>query len=66
MRRRGFDPPLKRLFFGRGDFSLGVNMGSDSIPQNSFGREYKPRSSLCTHTFHYMESKDPDIHVLGG
>ena len=29
----GCDPPLKRSFFsGRGDFSLGVNMGSDSIP----------------------------------
>ena len=28
----GFDPPLG-TFSGRGDFSLGVNMGSNSIPQ---------------------------------
>ena len=47
-RCRGFDPPLG-TFSGRGDFSLGVNMGSNSIPpKNSFGWEYKPRSSLCT------------------
>ena len=41
-------------------------MGSDSIPQNSFGWEYKPRSSLCTHTFHHTDSKDLDIYVLDG
>ena len=29
--RRGFDPPLG-TFSGSGDFSLGVNMGSNSIP----------------------------------
>ena len=29
MLRRGFDPPLG---LGSGDFSLGVNMSSDSIP----------------------------------
>ena len=28
------------------------------IPKNSYGQEYKPRSSLCTHAFH------PHIHVL--
>ena len=62
----GFDPP-QGTFSGRGDFSLGVNMGSNSIPpQNSFGWEYKPRSSLCTHAFHRMDSKDPDVHVLDG
>ena len=33
--RRGFDPPLG-TFSGRGDFSLGVNMGSNSIPQKLF------------------------------
>ena len=34
---RGFDPPLG-TFSGRGDFSLGVNMASNSIPpKNSFG-----------------------------
>ena len=37
-------------------------MGFDS--QNSFGWECKPRSSLCTHAFHYTSWKDPDIHVL--
>ena len=39
-------------------------MVSDSIPLHSFGAKYKPRSSLCTHPFHCMVSKDPDIHVL--
>ena len=35
--RRGFDPPLG-TFSGRGDFSLGVNIGSNPIPpKNSFG-----------------------------
>ena len=35
--RRGFDPPLGK-FSRRGDFSLGGNMGSNSIPpKNSFG-----------------------------
>ena len=77
--RRGFDPPLGK-FSGRGDFSLGVNMGSNSIPpsppppppqkkrkkKNSFGWEYKPRSSLSTHAFHRTDSKDPDVHVLAG
>ena len=28
--------------------------------------EYKPRSSLCTHTFHHTDSTDPDIHVQDG
>ena len=31
MQCRGFDTPGEN-FSGRGDFSLGVNMGSDSIP----------------------------------
>ena len=38
IQRRWFDPPLRRFFSGRGDFSFGANMGSDSIPpKNSFG-----------------------------
>ena len=41
-------------------------MGSDSIPQNSFGWTYKPGSSLCIHAFHCMDSKDPDVGVLDG
>ena len=39
-------------FPSRGDFSLRVNMGSDSIHQKLL--EYKLRSSLCTHVFHHM------------
>ena len=31
---------------------------------NSFEWEYRLRSSLCTHAFHCMGSKDPDIHAL--
>ena len=37
-----------------------------TITYNSFGWEYKPKSSLCTHAFHCKESKDPDIQVLDG
>ena len=35
MQSHGFDPPLG-TFSGRGDFSLEVNMGSDSIPPKLF------------------------------
>ena len=35
---RGFDPPLG-TFSGRGDFSLGVNMGSNSIPLKTLSDE---------------------------
>ena len=42
-------------------------MGPDSILPKLFRmRKYKPRSSLCTHALHRMDSKDPDIHVLDG
>ena len=34
--------------------------------KNSFGWDYKLRSSLCTPAFHHTHSKDPDIHVLDG
>ena len=33
-----FNPPLGK-FSGRGDFSLGVNMGSNSIPKNTLSDE---------------------------
>ena len=49
----------------RGDFSLGVNMGSDSISPK-LGLEYNLRSSLCTPAFHGKDPKNPDIHVLDG
>ena len=52
MQRRGFDPPLERFFLGRGDFSSGVNLGSDLIPPKLFRMR--------------TDSKDPDIHVPGG
>ena len=39
-------------------------MGSNSIPQNSFGWECKARSSLYTHAFYRTSSKNPDFHVL--
>ena len=32
----GFDLPLGRIFSFKGGFSLGVNMGSDSIPPKLF------------------------------
>ena len=51
---------------GRGDFSLGVNTGSDSIPKKTFGWEYKLRSSLCTHAFHRTDSHNPEMSVLDG
>ena len=63
IQRHGFDPPLSLRQRG---FSLGVNMGSDSIPYNFFGLEYNPKSSLCTHALHRTDSKDPGIHVLNG
>ena len=42
--RRGFDSPLG-TFSGRGDFSLGVNMGSNSIPPKTLSDE----SLVCAH-----------------
>ena len=38
MQRRGFDPPLRGIFSGRGDFSLGGKTGSDSIPTKKLFR----------------------------
>ena len=46
--RRGFDPPLG-TFSGRGDFSLGVNMGSNSIPQKTPSNESINRGLVCAH-----------------
>ena len=53
-----------KFFSGRGFFPLELTWVL--FPKNSFGWEYKPRSSLCTHAFHRMDSKDPDSHVLDG
>ena len=49
-----------------GIFPLELTWVQTPFPQNSFGWEYKPRSSLCTHAFHRTDSKDPDVHVLDG
>ena len=46
--RRGFDPPLG-TFCGRGDFSLGVNMGSNSIPPKTLSDESINRGLVCAH-----------------
>ena len=46
--RRGFDPPLGTIS-GRGDFSLGVNMGSNSIPPKTLSDESINRGLVCTH-----------------
>ena len=46
--RRGFAPPLG-TFSGRGDFSLGVNMGSNSIPQKTLSDESINRGLVCAH-----------------
>ena len=64
-RCRGFDPPLG-TFSVEGIFPLELTWVQTQFAQNSFGWEYKPRSSLCTHAFHRTDSKDPDVHVLDG
>ena len=45
---RAFDPPLG-TFSGRGDFSLGVNMGSKSIPPKTPSDESINRGLVCAH-----------------
>ena len=47
-RCRRFDPPLG-TFSGRGDFSLGVNMGSNSIPPKTPSDESINRGLVCAH-----------------
>ena len=47
-KRRRFDPPPGK-FSGRGDFSLGVNMGSNSIPQKTLLDESINRGLVCAH-----------------
>ena len=46
--RRGFDAPLG-TFSGRGDFSLGVNMGSNSIPPKTPSDESINRGLVCAY-----------------
>ena len=47
-KRRGFDPPLGK-FSGRGDFSLEVNMGSNSILPKTLSDESLNRGLVCAH-----------------
>ena len=49
-----FSPPLRRIFSSRGDFSLGVNIDSDSIPQNLLGESIN--QGLVYAHMHYRES----------
>ena len=46
--RRGFDSPLGTISAG-GDFSLGVNMGSNSIPPKTLSGESINRGLVCAH-----------------
>ena len=48
-----------------GDFSLWVNIGSDSTPHSSLVWENKVISSPDMLAFHCMDSEDPEIHVFG-
>ena len=56
--RRGFDPPLG-TFSGRGDFSLGVNMGSNSILPETLSDESINRGLVCAHV-HFI-ARTPKI-----
>ena len=58
MQCRGFDPPLRRIFPVEGIFPLELSWLLTPFPPNSFGREYKLRSSLCIHAFNCTDSKD--------
>ena len=49
MQRGGFDTPLGE-FSGRGDFSLGINMGSNSIPPKTLSDKSINRGLVCAHT----------------
>ena len=60
MQHHGFNPPLWRFFFGRGDFPLGVDMSSDSIPPKTLWDESINQGLVCAH----MHSID--FHVLDG
>ena len=67
MQRRGFDPPLERIFPIEGIFPLELTWDLNPFHRNSFvGWEYKPSSSLCAHEFHRKDSIDPGIQVLDG
>ena len=58
--------PPSSVSFSGGDFSLGVNIGSDSTPC-SYHWEYKPMCYVCTCAYHHMDSiKHLNVYVLDG
>ena len=54
--RHGFDPPLG-TFSGRGDLSLGVNMGSNSIPPKTLSDESINRGLVCAHMHFFARTQ---------
>ena len=52
-------------FSGRGDFSLGVNMGSNSIFPKTLTDASIDRGLVCA-LKHSTDSKDLDVYVLDG
>ena len=61
MHCRGFDPTLRRISPVWRIFPLELKWVLTPFHKNSFGWEYKPRSSLCTRAFPRTDSKDSDI-----
>ena len=57
--RPSFEPPVE------GNFLLEWTWVLAPFPK-TFGWEYRPTSSLCTHAFHHTDSKNLDIYVLDG
>ena len=52
MQRLGIDPPEPLVEI----FPMELRRVLTPFPQNSFGREYKLRSRLCTHALHHTDS----------
>ena len=64
--RRGFDPPLRRIFPVEQIFPLELMWVLTPLPPKLFqmrGWEYRLRSSLCTHAFHCTDSEDQQKHT---
>ena len=60
--RGGFDPPLG-TFSGRGDFSLGANMGSNSIPPKTLSDESMNRGLVCAH-MHFIARTQKILTIM--
>ena len=59
-------PPKKKKKQNKTKTKQNKKQNKTKKKKNSFGREYRARSSLCTHAFHPTDSRDPDIHTLDG